>query len=422
MSKHFRPPLRGIVKVRADATPDVEALFASLNAGFEAFKTEHNEQLAEIKAGQADVVKSEKVDRINADVGKMQKALDTAIASIAAMQVGGAETAHSPEVAAHAGAFDTFFRRGVESGLRDLEVKAGLTTQSDPDGGYLVPEEMESKIDRVLTTVSAVRRLARVISIGGNSYKKLVATSGAASGWVEEEESRPETDTPKLSALEFPVKELYANPGTTQRTLDDASINIEQWLADEVSLEFAAEEGLAFVTGDGVAKPRGILGYDKIANASWAWGKTGFVVSGAAAALDTDPDGLDALIDLSYALKSAFRNGASWLMADATAGVVRKLKDSNGQFQWQPSNQIGEPATLLGKAVETDDNMDVIGAGNFPIAFADFKRAYLVIDRVGIRVLRDPYTNKPNVMFYTTKRVGGGIANFEAIKLLKIST
>lgn len=421
MNDMTRPRLRGLVAVRAEAPSDPKAMFAELQKGFEAFKAEHTEQLAEIKTGFADVVRAEKVDRINADVSKMQKALDDAIAKVAALQVGGGGAAVSPDAAAHSKAFGQFFRKGVEGNLHELEVKAGLTTQSDPDGGYVVPEQMETAIDRVLGTVSAVRGLARVIDISGSTYKKLVTTSGAASGWVDEGEARPETATPTLSALEFPTKELYATPGATQRTLDDAVVDIEAWLAEEVSIEFAEQEGSAFINGDGVSQPRGILGYDTVTNASWSWGKVGFVVTGAAADFAAS-DPLDAVIALTHSLKQGYRNNASFLMADAVQESVRKFKDGQGNYLWQPPAQLGQPATLLGKAVATDDNMPGVGANAFPIAFADWQRAYLIVDRMGIRILRDPYTNKPNVMFYVTKRVGGGIGHFEAIKLLKCST
>lgn len=185
-------------------------------------------------------------------------------------------------------------------------------------------------------------------------------------------------------------------------------------------MEFAEAEGAAFVSGTGILQPRGLLSYDTVANASYAWGSVGYVASGAAADFTTS-NPADKLIDMVHALRAGYRQGASWLMNDLTAAKIRKFKAGDGNFLWQPSLQVGQPSTLLGYAAYTDDNMPDVGANAFSVAFADFRRAYLIVDRVGIRVLRDPFTNKPNVHFYTTKRVGGGIQNFEAIKLLKIA-
>src|SRR5690606_14408734 len=201
-------------------------------------------------------------------------------------------------------------------------------------------------------------------------------------------------------------------------------LDVAAWLADEVSVEFAEQEGAAFAAGNGVKRPRGIFAYNKVANADYAWGKMGFIASGKAdgfLAPTASVSPADALIDLYYALKAGYRNGAAWLMSDVTMGTVRKFKDAQGAFIWNPPTAAGEVATILGKPVHTDDNIDAVGAGKFPIAFGNFQRGYLVVDRFGVRVLRDPFTSKGYVLFYTTKRVGGGVVNFEAIKLLKIA-
>ncbi|WP_454068181.1 phage major capsid protein [Brucella anthropi] len=424
MGIELTPRARGIVGVRAE-TGNATKILAELQKTFEDFKSERDKELADIKAGMADVVQTEKVDRINAEITALQKALDETNAMLAAVKIGGAGGDIDPDKREHAQAFDRFFRRGVDTGLRDLEVKAKLTTQSDPDGGYLVPEETEVGIDRVLGTVSTIRSLARTISISTNTYKKLVNMGGATSGWVGEEQDRPGTATPTLREIAINTGEIYAMPGATQTSLDDARIDLAAWLADEVSIEFAEQEGAAFANGDGINKPRGILAYDKVANASHVWGKIGFVASGKAdgfLAATASVSPADCLIDLYYALKSGYRNGASWLMSDATMNTVRKFKDAEGAYIWAPPSGAAEVATILGKPVYTDDNMPAVEANAFPIAFGDFSRAYLIVDRAGIRVLRDPFTSKPNVLFYTTKRVGGGVVNFEALKLLKVST
>ncbi|MEJ8570749.1 phage major capsid protein [Microbaculum marinum] len=415
---------RGIRSVRADSG-NAGLILAELQTTFEAFKAEREEELKGINARFADVVQTEKVDRINAEITALQTALDETNAALAAVRVGGAGDVapHAAERREHAQAFDRFFRKGAEAGLRDLEVKAAIRTDSDPDGGYVVPDQMEQTIDRVLGTVSAMRSISRVLSISAGTYKKLVNQGGAAAGWVGEHDARPETATPKLSALEFPTMELYANPAATQTLLDDARIDIAAWLADEVSTTFAELEGTAFISGSGVSMPRGLLSYDTVADTSHAWGKLGFVASGVAAALtDSTHNGADALTDLVYAIRQGYRQNARFLMNRKTQAVVRKLKSKTEElYLWQPSIQVGQPATLFGYPITDDDNMPDIGAEDVPVAFGDFQRGYLIVDRMGIRVLRDPFTNKPYVHFYTTKRVGGGVQNFEAIKLLKIA-
>lgn len=409
---------RGVAAVpRADNT-DPKALLGDLKNAFEAFKAEHNKELADLKKGMGDVVQSEKVDKINATIGELQATIDNINSAMAALKVGGAGDGETdPDKKAYATAWDKYFRKGADAGLGDLAVKAAASSSSDPEGGYTVPTQTETTIDRVLGTVSAMRQIARVISISAAVYKKLVGQGGATSGWVGEKEARPQTNSPTLAALEFPAMELYAMPAATQNLLDDSSVDIAQWLADEVSIEFAEEEGAAFVSGNGVNKPRGLLSYDTVAEASWSWGKLGFVGTGASDFAAEDPG--DALIDLTMALKQGYRQNARWLMNRTVQGKVRKFKDDQDNYLWQPGIQAGQPATLLGYPITDDDNMSDVGSNAYPVAFGDFNRGYLIVDRQGIRVLRDPFTAKPYVLFYTTKRVGGGVQNFQAIKLLK---
>lgn len=428
LAMSFMPVLnhraRGLVGVRADGA-NAAAILAELKQTFETFKAEREAELKGIDAKFADVVQTEKVDRINTEITKLQKSLDEVNAAMAAIKLGGgAGDAQVPAKTEHAAAFNKWFRKGeraIDADLRDLEVKASLSTLSDPDGGYVVPEEMSQTIDRVVGTVSAMRGLASVMTISTDTYKKLVNMGGAGSGWVGEKEERPETGTPTLRELVFNTAEIYANPAATQTLLDDARIDIAAWLGNEVSIAFAEQEGAAFISGNGVKKPRGILSYDTVENASYAWGKLGFKVTGGAAGF-AGSNPADALIALFYSLKQGYRNGASWLTSDAVMETIRKFKDGQGNYLWAPPSGPANVATILGKPVATDDNMPALGANAFPVAFGNFQRGYLIIDRFGIRVLRDPYTNKPYVHFYTTKRVGGGVQNFEAIKLLKCST
>lgn len=425
MNMNIGPRVRGLVAARADAG-DATKILNELQKTFADFKAEREAEIKGINAKFADVVQAEKVDRINGEITKLQAAIDETNALLAAARVGGGDKDQlPPEKKAHAAAFEQFFRKGNENGLRDLEVKAAARTDSDPDGGYLVPETMEQTIDRVLATVSAIRGISSVITISTQTYKKLVNQGGATGGWVGERQSRSETNTPTLAELAFPAMEMYANPAATQTALDDSRIDIASWLGSEVSQTFADMEGAAFYNGDGVNKPRGIASYTMIANASYAWGKVGFVTSGVAAALaDATHSGHDAVMDLVYSIKQGYRNNAGFLMNRNTQAAVRKLVTLGDEKLplWQPSLQLGQPASLAGYPITDDDNVADIGAGTFPIWFGDFKRAYLVVDRAGMRVLRDPFTNKPYVHFYTTKRVGGGIQNFEALKALKIST
>lgn len=416
--------VRGVQRVRADGAGATQIL-NELRTAFEAFKEANNKELADLRKGQADVVQSEKVDRINAEITKLQTAIDETNTMLAAARLGGGGDQASPEVKAHRSAFNQFFRKGVEADLKGLEVKAALRTDSDTDGGYLVPEQESTEIDRILGTVSAMRQLAQVMTISAGTYKKLVNLGGAGYGWVGERQTRTETDTPTLAELTFNAMELYANPAATQTLLDDARVDIGAWLGGEVAITFAEQEGAAFVSGDGVLRPRGFLSYDTVADASYVWGKIGYIVTGEAADFIAE-DPVDPFINLVYSLKQGYRQNATFIMNRANQAKVRKFKDDQDNYMWTPplqgGIQGGQPAQFLGYPIVDDDNMPAVAANAFPVAFGDFRRGYLIVDRFGIRVLRDPFTNKPYVHFYTTKRVGGGVQNFEAIKLLKCST
>ena len=265
-----------------------------------------------------------------------------------------------------------------------------------------------------------MRRLARVVPTTVRAYSTLYAASGWGSGWVGETAARPETSTPTFDPLTFPHGEIYANPGITQNLLDDADFNLEAWLADEVAEEFGKQEGVAFIAGNGTNKPRGLLTYVEggASDDHHPGGNLTVVLSGAAAALP----GPDGLIDFVYGLSAPYRQNAKWLMNSMTAAAIAKFKDGDGNYLWRETYVAGQPATLLGYAVEIDENMPNVAADALPIAFGDFKRGYVINDRQSVRVLRDPYTNKPYVHFYTTKRVGGGVDDPKAIRLMKIGT
>jgi HK97 family phage major capsid protein len=398
---------------------ELKETIESIGRAFEQFKSENDARLKEIeKKGSVDPLLAEKVDKINADIsalGEMKKQLEAIETAVARGQYAGG-SAKDKAVIARAKAF-THLMRGNIDAIKDMDIQASASTLSDPDGGFTVPEEVDQAIDRVQGTTSAMRRLATVRSISTDTYKKLVGQGGATSGWTAEKGTRSETDTPTLKEISINTKEIYAMPYATQTLLDDSSIDIGQWLADEVGVEFTEEEGDAFISGNGVEKPKGIAAYTMIANASYAWGKVGYIAGGHATLLNN----MDKLIDLQHALKTSYRNGAAFLMNDSTCQGIRKFKDGDGNYIWRPGLMECAPDILLGKPVEYDDNLDDIGAGKYPLFYGNFKRAYMIIDRIGTRVLRDPYTAKPYVAFYTTKRVGGGIILYEAIKALKIA-
>lgn len=400
---------------------EIKQAFGEFLNAFEEFKHANDERLNQIEAKHsADVVTVEKVDRINAALEDQKRALDTLSLAQARPGIGGEYKADmAPAMRERKAAFDRYVRKGDANGLTALEMKA-LSAGTDADGGYIVPSETEQTIDRILAKASPMRSLSTVRQIGANVYKKPITTTGAATGWVGETASRTQTDSPTLSVIDFPAMELYAMPAATQTLLDDSQVNVEQWLAEEVQTVFAEQEGAAFVTGDGSSKPKGFLDYTNVADASWAWGKLGYVASGADGAFASS-DPADALLDLAYAPKQAYRANGRWVMNRKTESALRKLKDTSDAYIWQPGNAPGEAATLFGYGVTEVEDMPDIASNSFSIAFGDFARGYLIVDRVGIRVLRDPYSAKPYVLFYTTKRVGGGVQNFEAIKLMKFA-
>ena len=287
-----------------------------------------------------------------------------------------------------------------------------------------MPPETERAIERRLMAGSPMREISTVRTVGSGVFRKPVSTAGVVAGWVAETAARPETDPATLALLEFPSADLYASPAATQSLLDDAKIDLDEWLAAEVEDAFAAQETQAFVNGDGVNKPKGFLSYTTVADATQTWGQIGYVASGAAGAFTAttaSSNPTDRLIDLIYTPKAQYRPNGRFVMNRRTVSTVRKFKDVDGNYIWTPPSRVGETASLLGYAVTEIETMPDIAANSLSIAFGDFQRGYLIVDRAGVRVLRDPYSAKPYVLFYTTKRVGGGVQNFDAIKVLKFA-
>lgn len=393
------------------AEPAARAAMHEVMAAFEAFKAANDERLMQLEAKKADPLLEEKVARIDAALNAAQGRLERLTAEGRRPALGEGRIVVPDEQKA---AFYGYMKSGTVPALEAKSLSEGGT------GGYVVPPETERAIERRLAMTSPMREIATVRTIGSNIFKKPVSTAGVTAGWVAETDARPETTAPTLAVLDFPAADLYANPAATQALLDDAFINLDEWLAAECEDAFAAQETDAFVNGDGTNKPKGFLAYTVVANASQTWGQIGYVASGGAGAFAaTDP--VDALVDLIYAPKAQYRAGGRFVMNRRTAAAIRKFKDADGNYIWQPATQPGAPSTLLGYPVTDIEQMPDIAANSYSIAFGDFAKGYLIVDRAGVRVLRDPYSAKPYVLFYTTKRVGGGVQNFDAIKLLKFA-
>jgi HK97 family phage major capsid protein len=363
-----------------------EATHDDVLSAFEAFKDANDDRLAQIeKRMSADVVTSDKVDRIN-------KAVDELILKSRRPALSAEKIAEPSE---HKQAFDMYVRRGEAQGLSAIEAKA-MSVGSGTDGGYLVPSQTEAEIARLLSKASPIRSIADVRQSSTTLFKKPFATGGAATGWIGETAARPQTGSPVLAELQFPAMELYAMPAATQALLDDSIVNLDEWLAREVETVFAEQETDAFINGDGITKPKGFLNYTKVTQASWTWGNTGYIPTGVAGGFAAS-NPTDKLVDLIYALKAGYRQN----------------------YLWQPAAVPNGNASLLAFPVVESEYMPDIATDVHAIAFGDFKRGYLIVDRVGVRVLRDPFSTKPYILFYTTKRVGGGIQDFDAIKTLK---
>ena len=396
---------------------ELESAFDEFMTAFGAFREANDGRLAEIeKRMGADVLTTDKVDRIGRALDEQKRAMDELTLKAARPQLGRAPARLSLE---HKEAFASYVRSGDDRQLRAMEEKA-MSYGSGQDGGYLVPEELETEIGRRLADLSPIRAIASVRQVSGAVLKKPFAVSGPAVGWVGETASRPQTATPTLDEMQFPTMELYAMPAATASLLEDSAVDLDQWITAEVEAAFAEQEGTAFVTGNGTARPKGFLAYDQVAEGAWEWGKLGFVATGVDGALPAE-DPSDVLIDTIYALKAGYRQNASWVMNRRTQASIRKIKDADGNYLWQPPAAPGSRAMLMGFPVVEAEDMPDVAADATPIAFGDFRRGYLVVDRTGVRVLRDPYSAKPYVLFYTTKRVGGGVQDFDAIKLLKFA-
>jgi HK97 family phage major capsid protein len=320
--------------------------------------------------------------------------------------------------APHQKAFNAYLRNGDDDGLRGLELEGkSLSTAVNSDGGYLVDPQTSETVQSVLNTTASIRAIASVVRVEATSYDVLVDHTDVGAGWATEAGAQAETDTPQIDRITIALHELSALPKASQRLLDDSAFDIEGWLAGRIANKFARAEASAFINGDGVDKPKGFLSHASVDNDVWAWGNVGYVPTGSDG--DVTPD---AIIELVYALGAQYRANGAFVMNSKTTALVRKLKDADGRFMWSDGLAAGEPAQLMGYPVLVAEDMPDPASDSMSIAFGDFAAGYTVAERPDLRILRDPFSAKPHVLFYATKRVGGDVSDFAAIKLLKFGT
>jgi HK97 family phage major capsid protein len=385
----------------------------NLASAWEHYKQINDQRLGEIeKKGQADPLLNDQLNKINHDLDQYQNRIDTIEAAVirSGSELNEAEIYGSTKE--HKSFFNNYLRKGIDKNLPEIEHKF-LATNSDSDGGYLVTSKMSKNIIKTIAEISPMRQLASLETISSNSLDIIEDYNQATAGWTSEIETRSNTNTPKIAKKSIMVHELYAQPRATQKLIDDANIDIESWLVEKLVDIFASKENDSFINGDGAGKPRGILSYEN----GQEWGKIEQTISGINGLLDSD-----ALFLLFFSLKEYHASRAKFLMHRKTLQMIRMLKDKNtGQYLYSPGLSIGEPDNLLGLPVIQSLDMPIPVKDSLAVVVADFKAGYKIVDRNGIRILRDPFTEKPFVKFYTTKRVGGDVTNYEAIKILKLS-
>ncbi|WP_241166666.1 phage major capsid protein [Serratia marcescens] len=392
---------------------DVELVAQELKGNFEEFTKKNDKRLDAIEAEKGKL--SETVETLNgklSELDNLKSQLEEELA--AAKRPGGGKD--SKAATEHKAGWLQFVRKGKDDGLAELEQKAMQTT-TDPDGGYAVPEELDRNIISALEDEVVMRAECTVITMGTPNYKKLVNQGGTNSGWVGETDERPETKASKLAVIEPVWGEIYGNPMATQTMLDDAFFDVENFIVSDLTQEFAEQEEIAFTNGDGDKKPKGLLAYgsDIKDDKERAWGKLQHLLAGKPDAITADE-----IVKLVYTLRKPYRSGARWMMNNSTLFTVRTLKDSQGNYLWQPGLQLGQPSSLLSYGIAENEQFPDIAGGGTPIGFGNFKRCFTILDRIGVRMLRDPYTKKPFVGFYTTKRVGSMMVDSNSVKLLKM--
>jgi len=398
---------------------DIAVLIQKQGEAFDLFKQKNDELIAAKAEGKAVGDLTETVTKLNtaiSDLGKQMTDIEKK-----AGRPNQSKDDPTPEQDEYRKAFGRYLRKGRADGLEELQQKA-MNTGSDPDGGFLVIPEMDAAIDRIAPTISTMSRLANTKVIGTAKYEKLIKTSGMAMRRVADGSTGGETTTPAFAKIAIEVHTAEVEPWVYNETLEDAIINLEADLAEEAAIGFAEGAGAEYITGNGVGKARGIAAYEMVANASYAWGKVGYIASGKAAAFASVAPA-DKVVSLQHSLKAQYRPGAVWLTNDATLGVMRQMKDGSGSYYlWNPDPAGSFGGRFLGNPVEVDDNVADIGAGSLSLAFGNFMRAYTIVNRSGTTLIRDNITAKGTTKFNFRRRFGGGIVNFEAIKWLKMAT
>jgi HK97 family phage major capsid protein len=387
---------------------------------FEEFKVTNDERLDRLeKSGKVDILTEQKLSHLNAEIDRTYNQLNKIQLSFKRPSFETDESMLSYTEQERKSAFSHYIRKGDESKLCQLERKA-LSVGSDPDGGYLVPQIVSDRIGRELADLCPIRALASIITISSSAVDLLIDKDKAEVGWASEVEERQETRTSNLAKIHIPVHEMYAKPRATQKLLDDARVNIEEWLSNRISTKMAQVENKAFLEGDGNNKPRGFMHYPTARRQNLEWGRIEHLTTGRRGQFaEQNPE--DILVDTIHAMKAEYQKDAVWLMSPSVHAIIRKFKDRNGQYLWNAGLGSDPMPTLLGyKVVILEDMPSLIpDVATHGIVFANLKEGYQIVDRAGTRVLRDPFSAKPYVEFYTTKRVGGEVINFDAFKFIK---
>lgn len=435
---------------------EIRKALAGLNSEWSEFKKANDAVIAAAVKGHVDPLLKEKADALNAALTKSQKIvvarmddLEKKMNRADFMDNFGGEDRKSlinraqvfskmlcedkprgyvaPEVSIEQlCAYEKAYVRWMQLGdSLPADERADLSVGSDPDGGFLVSPAIAGRIVEFQRESSPIRSVADIVMTTSDAVEDIRDLDEAASGgWVGERQSRPKTDTPQRQKYRIPVHEQYAMPASTQKMLDDAGRDQEAWLARKIADKLTRDENAAFTTGDGASKPRGFLTYPAgtpVGDGTAAnFEKIARVLSGANGSFKSSNPG-DELVDLVFSLKQTYRQRATFMMARLTVAAVRKLKDGDGNYLWQPDFAARQGGTLLGSPIIEGEDMPSLATGSLSIIYGDLRDLYLIVDRMGIRTLRDPFTDKPNVLFYTTKRVGGDVKNFDAAKIMEFS-
>ena len=415
---------------------ELKGLFEEKHRDFEEYKKVNDERIKKLEEGKAVSELEEKLAKIDSALNERDEKIEKQFAEL--KRFGGTAQDKTSQEAEVKSAFNKLLRSGSSVRMTQGEVealakkqselsnhrvlpdeyKSSMIAGSDPDGGYFVLPELDKTVMKLAEDDIALMSMSQVVTASSSVYAKRVRVSGSGYKW-EGEETHPETtETPTYSVLSFPVHTIAANPSISQELLQDADVNVEQELMEAMTSDFVEGIGDALINGNDNKRPHGSLSYPTVLDSAWKWGSIGYIKTGAAAGFATDNAG-DALINTLYSLKTSYLSNATWLMNRSTLAEIRKMKDGQGNYLWQPSFQAGQPDNLLGYSLRVDAKMPNLGANNCPVAFGDFRRGYLVVRRTGMTLIRDQYTQKPYVVFSTRMRIGGGVQNFEAIKLLK---